>query len=106
MDYVSPIENNESEISQSNSAHTNPKSSRPRIRIVFEFSVVRPKLTYYRALQGIDGGFRMERRGASAKKFKVVMWTGSEESVRNYVKTIEWCYGKENLSAISYPEAK
>lgn len=106
MDCVSIEKNNESVFSQSKCAHTNPKSPRPRIRIVFEFTLLKPKLTYYRAVQGIDGGYRMERRGAEAKSFKTFMWTGSEENVCDYIKTVEWAHGKQNLSAISYHEVK
>jgi hypothetical protein len=103
MDCVSPIKNNESEFPQSKSAHTNHKSTRPQIRIIFEFTLLRPKLTYYRGVQGADGGYRMEKRGVDAKKFKTCMWTGSEDRVCDYVKTLEWAHGKQNLSAITYP---
>ena len=62
MDCVSIEKNNESEFSQSKSAQPNPKSTRPRIRVIFEFTLLKPKLVYYRAVQGVDGGYRMERR--------------------------------------------
>lgn len=105
MDCVSSVKNNESEISQSSFARTNPKSPRARIRVVFEFTLLRPKLTLYRGVQGADGGFRMERRGAEAKAFKTFMWTGSEEGLYSHLKSIEWCHGKHNVSGFSATSA-
>jgi hypothetical protein len=64
----------------------------PRIKVVFEFSALKPKLTHYRGVQAIDGGFRMEKRGDSGKKFKPFMWCGSIEGLCKHRETIERHY--------------
>lgn len=101
MDCVSSIENNESEISQSKSAHTNPKSQRPRIRIIFEFSVSKPTLIFYRAVQATDGGYRMEKRGPLAKKYKAFMWTGGMEGLLCHRRAVESWHGPSTEISIN-----
>ena len=65
-----------------------------RIEILFEFSVTRPKPTFYRAVRATDGSFRMEKRGQNAKKFRPAMWCGSEESLYKYKECAEFHNGK------------
>lgn len=57
------------------------KMPRKTIKVIFEFSVLRPKITLYRGVQAADGSYRMEKRGPMAKKFKPFMWCGSVESL-------------------------
>ena len=65
-----------------------------RIEILFEFSVTRPKPTFYRAVRATDGSFRMEKRGQNAKKFRPAMWCGSEESLFKFKEAVEFYIGK------------
>lgn len=60
------------------SGHSQRKSF---MKIIFEFSVLKPKAIIYRGVQASDGSYRMERRGLTAKKFKSYMWSGSIESL-------------------------
>lgn len=76
---------------------TSAKLNRPRIKIIFEFSVPNPRLTFYRGVQATDGSFRMEKRGLGAKKFRPTMWCGSEESLHQFRKNIERLYGTPQL---------
>lgn len=62
----------------------NNEPLRTKIMIVFEFSVLKPKTVFYRGVKAADGGYRMEKRGASARKFKPFMWCGSLESLYQY----------------------
>ena len=78
-------------------------ANRPRVRVIFEFTVSKPKLTFYRAVQATDGGYRMEKRGAQAKNYKTFMWCGSEEGLYRHRDAVEWCRGKANVSPISKP---
>lgn len=50
------------------------------MKIILEFSVLKPKAIIYRGVQVSDGSYRMEKRGLSAKRFKPYMWSGSIES--------------------------
>ncbi len=58
--------------------------TRKAVIVIFEFSVLKPKITLYRGVQATDGSFRMEKRGLNAKKFKPFMWCGSRESLYRY----------------------
>ena len=62
---------------------------RSRIEVLFEFNVRNPKLTFYRAVKATDGGFRMEKRGQNAKKFKTIMRCGLEEGLHQSRIAIE-----------------
>ena len=62
---------------------------RSRIEVLFEFNVRSPKLTFYRAVRATDGGFRMEKRGQNAKKFKTVMRCGFEEGLHQFRISME-----------------
>jgi hypothetical protein len=63
-----------------------------RIKVIFEFYALKPKLTHYRGVQATDGGFRMEKRGDSAKKYKAFMWCGSIEGLCQHREAIEHWY--------------
>ena len=67
---------------------------RSRIEILFEFHVWNPKLTFYRAVRTTDGGFRMEKRGEHAKKFRGAMWCGSEDCLTKFRESVEF-YGRK-----------
>lgn len=64
---------------------------RQKIKVLFAFTVPKPKLTHYRAVQSTDGFYRMEKRGELAKKFKPFMWCGSEQSLYQHKEAIEFC---------------
>jgi len=51
------------------------------MKIILEFSILKPKTIFYRGIQANDGSYRMEKRGIAAKKFKPYMWSGSIESL-------------------------
>ena len=65
---------------------------RLKIKILFEFTVPKPKLTFFRAVSTINGGFRIEKRGEHAKKFKPTMWCGSEDGLLNFRIAVETYY--------------
>ena len=60
-----------------------------KIATLFEFSVVKPKMTFYRGVRARDGSFRMEKKGENAKNFRAVMWCGSEESLWKFRESVE-----------------
>lgn len=60
-----------------------------RVQTLFEFSVVKPKMTFYRGVRARDGSFRMEKKGETAKSFRAVMWCGSEESLQKFREGLE-----------------
>lgn len=62
---------------------------RKAVIVIFEFSVLKPKVTVFRGVQATDGGFRMEKRGIDAKKFKPFMWCGSRESLYKYQEIVQ-----------------
>lgn len=66
----------------------NKPSTRKAIKVILEFSVLRPKVIFYRGVQATDGSYRMEKRGLTAKKFKPFMWCGSLESLYQHQETI------------------
>lgn len=66
---------------KTNNLSPNESSSQKVITVILEFSVLKPKPMLYRGVQTADGGFRMEKRGPTAKKFKPFMWSGSIESI-------------------------
>ncbi len=59
---------------------------RLKIKILFEFTVPKPKLTFFRAVSTINGGFRIEKRGEPA------MWCGSEDGLLNFRIAVETYY--------------
>jgi len=65
-----------------------------RVEILFEFTMSKPKPTFYRAVRAADGGFRMEKRGQDAKTFRAFMWCGSEDGLRKHKEAVEFYYGK------------
>ncbi len=65
---------------------------RPKFKISFEFSVSKPKRTFYRAVRAIDESFRIEKRGENAQKFKPTMWCGSEDGLLNFRIAVETYY--------------
>lgn len=75
------------------------------MKVLFTFSVVESGTVYkpvdYRAVQAKNGGFRMEKKGIAAKKFKAIMWCGSLESLVNHYEAVQHWYGKRNVTAIS-----
>lgn len=78
-------------ITEENCAHSkHPK----RIEILFEFSVPKPKLTFYQAVKAVDGSFRMQKRGEHAKNFRPIMWCGSEESLFKFREATEIYFRK------------
>lgn len=68
--------------------------SRPRIEVLFEFTMTKPRPSIYRAVRATDGSFRMERRGQDARKFLAIMCCGSEESLFKFKEAIEIYHGK------------
>ena len=64
-----------------NKIESTQKFSRKAIKVILEFSVLKPKEIVYRGVQTNDGSYRMEKRGLAAKKFKPYMWSGSIESL-------------------------
>lgn len=62
---------------------------RKSVTVIFEFSVLKPKVIVYRGVQATDGSFRMEKRGLNAKKFKPFMWCGSRESLYRYQELVQ-----------------
>jgi len=75
--------------------------ARPKITVIFEFIVTKPKATFYRGVQATDGSYRMEKRGFAAKKYRAIMWTGSEDGLVRFRESVEWCYGKASASVPS-----
>ena len=69
-------------------------SIRHRVEVLFEFSIQRPKPTFYRAVRAADDSFRMEKRGLNAKKFRTAKWCGSEDSLLKFKETVEFYIGK------------
>ncbi len=72
--------------------NSNPKSATTKtkkVKIIFEFAVLKPKLTIYRGVQATDGSYRMEKRGAAAKNFRPFMWCGTEEGLHRHREAIE-----------------
>ncbi len=63
--------------------------TRKAVTVIFEFSVLKPKIILYRGVQATDGSFRMEKRGLNAKKFKPFMWCGSQESLYQYHESVQ-----------------
>ena len=60
-----------------------------KVATLFEFSVAKPKMTFYRGVRARDGSFRIEKKGETAKSFRAVMWCGSEESLWKYRESVE-----------------
>lgn len=84
------------------SLQQNQQSNRTRhLEIIFEFACPNPKLTNYRAVKATDGGYRMERRGAHAQKFKAFMWCGSKISLYQQKEITESCH-KTGVLAFSF----
>ena len=79
------------EIQSETSSEFNPQPSsiRQRVEVLYEFSIKKPKPTFYRAVRATDGTFRMEKRGQNAKKFRTAMWCGSEESLLKFKEAVE-----------------
>lgn len=65
------------------------KLGRARIKVIFEFVCPKPKPVIYRAVQGADGGYRMEKRGVDAKTFKPLMWCGGKDSLYTHKRAVE-----------------
>ncbi len=74
-------------------------SSRKTIKVIFEFSILRPKHVIYRGVQAAEGGYRMEKRGPNAKKFKPFMYCGSIEGLLWQKKVIL----QTPKSSLNYP---
>ena len=69
-----------------------------KVKIIFEFTVLTPKLTFYRGVKAVDGCYRMEKRGAAAKAFRSVMVCGSEEVLHKYRMAVESYFRKSILT--------
>lgn len=82
-------------LSEADMIHASIPNRRPlvRVKVIFEFSVSKPKLFFYRAVQAIDGSYRMEKRGANAKTYRAFMWCGSEEGLYHHRQAVEFCDG-------------
>lgn len=70
------------------------RSARQSIKVIFEFSVHKPKFVIYRGVLAADGSYRMETRGLRAKKFKPFMYCGDKrgfyqqkEAIEHYFRT-------------------
>ena len=57
------------------------KLGRACIEVPFEFTCPKPTLTIYRGIRATDGGYRMEKRGSLAKRFRPIMWSGDKDSL-------------------------
>jgi hypothetical protein len=84
-----------------NVCQSTTSGARPRVEVIFEFSVVIPKLTFYRGVKTSSGGFRMEKRGQNAKKYRTVMWCGSEDGLYRYREAVEYFNGMLYTNSIS-----
>jgi len=88
----------ENQIEQNQKLDPPPEQSRlpvrSKIEILFEFSVPKPKLTFYRAVKAIDGSFRVEKRGEHAKKFRSIMSCGAEQSLFKFRESVESYFRK------------
>lgn len=69
-----------------------------RIKVIFEFSVPKPKITFYRGVQATDGGFRMEKRGLHAKAYRAFMWCGSVDGLYQHREAVEASWGPREFS--------
>lgn len=67
------------------------KLGRPRIQVIFEFVCPKPVPMIYRGVQGVNGGYRMEKRGLSAKAFKTFMWCGDKSGLYSHKQAVEFC---------------
>lgn len=65
------------------------KLGRARIEVLFEFVCPTPTPTIYRGVRATDGGYRMEKRGTLAKKFKPCMWSGGKDSLYQHKLAVE-----------------
>ena len=72
-----------------NSEFVSEKLVLSRVKVLFEFSVPKPKVAYYRAVQSQDGSFRMEKRGLNAKHYRTVMWCGSVSGLYDFRAAVE-----------------
>jgi hypothetical protein len=79
--------------------------SRRQIKIIFEFYALDPRPTYYRGVQAIDAGFRMEKRGQDAKRYKAFMWCGSKEGLYQHREAVERWYKCHCLAPNTLEEA-
>ena len=80
---------------------SNPKfaiTETNKLKVIFEFTVLTPKLTIYRGVKAADGSYRMEKRGATAKAFRSVMLCGSEELLYKYRRAVESYFRKSILT--------
>lgn len=68
-------------------------SAQKRIAVLFEFMVEKPKPNFYRAVRATDGGYRFERKGATAKSYKPFMWTGGADGIVAHWNAIRSHYG-------------
>lgn len=79
-----------------NQEEITPKLSPPqatmkrRFEVLFEFVISKSRAIFYRGVRAADGSFRMEKRGQAAKKFRAVMWCGSEEGLLRHKEAVEF----------------
>lgn len=65
------------------------KLGRTPIEVIFEFVCTKPTLTIYRGVKATDGGYRMEKRGSTAKRFRPIMWSGDKDSLYVHKSAVE-----------------
>ncbi len=81
------------------------KLARPTIKIIFEFSVPKPRPTFYRGVQAVDGSFRMEKRGHNAKHYRAFMWCGSAQGLYQHREAVKNFCGVLNPEIPILPRA-
>jgi hypothetical protein len=50
----------------------------------------KPTPAIYRSVRAADGGYRMEKRGSLAKKFKPIMWSGGKDLLYRQKEAVEY----------------
>lgn len=76
------------------------------MKILFTFEVTGKISKQYQAVQATDGGYRMEKKGLSAKRFKTCMWCGSYDGLLSHYEAVRWYFGERNVTTMQVrPEA-
>lgn len=76
-----------------------------RIEVLFTFKVLgsqrlKRKTTEYRAVRD-SFGFRMDRKGESAKQFKAFMWCGTYDSLVGHYDAVRNHFGENYVTQIA-----
>ncbi len=77
------------------------------IIVLLEFQTVEEgRPFFYRGVQAIDGGYRLEKRGKYATRYRPVMWCGLEDQMRERARAIQWKHrpGPEQVNDVGLNE--